>query len=259
MDSWEDGDGYEPYMGRWSRPVAREFVDWLGVSPGSRWLDVGCGTGALISTIIDAASPKSVAGIDPSEGFLEATRRRTDDTTTLRVGDASDIPFATADFDVAVSGLVLNFVPNPLAAVKEMRRVAAGGRVAIYLWDYAGGMELIRYFWDAAVALDPGVQALDEAARFPLCAPEPMAHLFQEAGLSRVESRPITVPTEFVDFDDLWRPFLLAQGPAPSYVASLGEPDRNRLRNAMLDALPVDNDGAIRLTARAWAVTGDSV
>ncbi|MEN8239914.1 MAG: methyltransferase domain-containing protein, partial [Actinomycetota bacterium] len=187
MDRWEDGDGYEPYVGRWSRPVAHKFVQWIDAEPGARWLDVGCGTGALVGAIVDGASPGSVAGVDPSEGFLAVARRSAGGTADLRVGDASDIPFGDADFDLVVSGLVLNFVPNPPAAIHEMRRVAAGGRVALYVWDYAEGMELIRYFWDVAIALDPGAADLDEAVRFPLCEPEPMVQLFQEAGLDQIE------------------------------------------------------------------------
>jgi len=256
MDPWEEGEGYEPYIGRWSRPIARTFVDWLDVGPGARWLDVGCGTGALIGTIIDTAAPLYVAGIDPSEGFLDVARQRFGEAADLRLGDACDIPFPSADFDVAVSGLVFNFVSNPHAAMQEMRRVATGGRVAVYLWDYADGMELIRYFWDAAVALDTRAVALDEAVRFPMCRPEPMAQLFEEAALDHVETRSIDVPTVFSDFDDFWQPFLLAQGPAPGYVASLGPGDRDRLREVLHESLPIADDGSIHLTARAWAVSG---
>jgi SAM-dependent methyltransferase len=243
-------------MGRWSRAVAAEFVTWLDLDPGATWLDVGCGTGALMGAVIDTQRAGSVTGIDPSEHFLGVARRRLGATVDLRVGDAADIPFPDGSFDVAVSGLALNFVPDPATAVREMRRVTSGGNVAVYLWDYVDGMELIRYFWDGAVNLDPGSASLDEAVRFPLCAPEPMMHLFDEAGLEHVDTRPIDVPMVFRDFDDFWNPFLLAQGPAPEYVASLGPDDRLLLRDAIRDALPIAGDGTIRLTARAWAVSG---
>jgi len=205
---------------------------------------------------MDTAEPGSVAGVDPSENFLGVARQCFGATVDLCVGDALDIPFPDGSFDAAVSGLALNFVPDPAAAVREMRRVASGGRMALYLWDYADGMELIRYFWDAVVSLDPESASLDEAVRFPLCTPDRMTHLFDEAGLENVDTRPIDVPTVFRDFDDFWQPFLLAQGPAPGYVSSLGPGDRLRLRDTVREALPVADDGTIHLSARAWAVSG---
>jgi SAM-dependent methyltransferase len=126
-----------------------------------------------------------------------------------------------------VSGLVLNFVPDPALAAREMTRVARpGGRVAAYVWDYAGRMELIRHFWDAAAALDPAAAELDEGRRFGLCQPEPLGRLFRDAGLADVGVRPIEVATRFRDFDDYWDPFLGGQGPAPGYAMSLDEPGR---------------------------------
>lgn len=139
-------------MGRWSRLVAREFLAWLAVSPDSAWLDVGCGTGALMQGILDVEAPRSVVGIDPSEGYIGYAREHVRyDRVRFEVGDAHNLPFEAATFDAVVSGLVLNFVPEPARAVAEMKRVARpGGTVAAYVWDYAGKMELMRYFWDAA-------------------------------------------------------------------------------------------------------------
>ena len=162
---WEAADAYERYIGRWSGYVAREFVEWLALPNDLRWLDVGCGTGALSRAIAAAAAPSSVHGIDSSDGFVEGARQRADTGGVQRfsVGDALDLPVGDATFDVAVSGLVLNFLPDPARAVSELRRsVEVGGTVALYVWDYAEGMQLIRYFWDAAIALDPAALALDE-------------------------------------------------------------------------------------------------
>ena len=257
-DTWNSGVPYEQYVGRWSRLVAREFLAWLGVAPGCRWLDVGCGTGALSQLILQLVSPKEVKGIDPSEGFVAFAREHVrDDRAAFEVGDAQALPLETAAYDAAVSGLVLNFVPRPDRAIAEKARVTRpGGTVAAYVWDYADGMQLMRHFWDAAAALDPAARDLDEGRRFPICRPEPLTDLFREAGLRSVEVRAIDVPTTFRDFDDYWTPFLGGQGPAPTYAMSLSDDRRTALRERIRAGLPVARDGSIHLTARAWAVRG---
>lgn len=128
--------------------------------------------------------------------------------------------------------------------------------MALYVWDYAAGMELMRRFWDAAIALDPGALAFDEARESPICQPEPLRALFEEAGLSGVETRAIDLPTLFRDFDDYWTPFLGGQAPAPAYCMSLTEDARTRLRERLRASLPVRPDGSIPLVARAFAVRG---
>lgn len=255
---WAVGSAYESYVGRWSRLGARDFVAWLGMPAGRRWLDVGCGTGALSQGILEHAAPSTVVGIDASAGFVEHARRLVSDPrASFRAGDAQALPFAGADFDAAVSGLVLNFVPHPARMVGEMLRVVKpGGVVAAYVWDYAGEMQLMRYFWNAATALDPAARDLDEGRRFPLCAPAPLAELARAAGLHEVETRPLDVPTDFRDFSDYWTPFLGGQGPAPAYCLTLDEERRTALREAIRAALPVRPDGSISLIARAWAVKG---
>jgi SAM-dependent methyltransferase len=259
-DKWAAGDLYEPYVGRWSRLVAHAFLDWLAVPPDRDWLDVGCGTGALSATILERARPRSLRAVDPSPGFVEYAKARLgSERARVEVGDAQALPLAAASVDAVVCGLVLNFVPQPPRALAEMRRVArTGGILAAYVWDYAERMELMRHFWDAAVALDPAARPLDEGPRFPLCRPEPLAQLFAEAGLQRVEARAIDVPTVFRDFDDYWQPFLGGQGPAPGYALSLDEPRRTALRERIRSRLPVGQDGSIHLMARAWAVRGEA-
>lgn len=256
-DVWAAGNLYEPYVGRWSRRVAREFLDWLAVPAGRHWLDVGCGTGALTATVVAQCAPASVTGVDPSAAFVGYARAHVPGPVRFEVGDAQALPLESADVDAAVAGLVLNFVPNPAAAAAEMARaVRPGGIVAAYVWDYAGRMELMRYFWDAAGELDPAARALDEGPRFPLCQPAALADLFAGAGLQRVEGRAIEVPTPFRDFDDYWSPFLGGQGPAPGYAMSLAEPQRAALRELIRSRLPIAADGSIALVARAWAVRG---
>jgi SAM-dependent methyltransferase len=254
---WTGGEQYERYVGRWSRSVAAELLAWLDMPAGLRWLDVGCGTGALSETIARRGQPAALAAVDRSTSYVSHARVNLRDAgVRLAVAGAEALPFAGGVFDAVVSGLVLNFVSDPAGAVAEAARVTAGGgTVAAYVWDYADGMALMRHFWDAAVDLDPRARELDEGVRFPLCRPEPLADLFATA-LDAVEVREIEVPTVFRDFDDYWEPFLGGQGPAPSYVMSLGPPDRDRLRERIRSRLPSAPDGSIHLTARAWAARG---
>ncbi|HEU5107959.1 MAG TPA: class I SAM-dependent methyltransferase [Micromonosporaceae bacterium] len=257
-DIWAVGDAYEAYIGRWSRLVAAEFVRRLDQPPGRAWLDVGCGTGALTAAVLALAHPAGVVGVDPSEGFLADARARVEDPrASFRTADARSLPFGDASFDAVVSGLALNFVPDAHRAAAELARVAApGGVVAAYVWDYAEGMAMLRQFWDAAAALDPAAAERDEVRRFTLCRPEPLRALWAGAGLAGAAVEPVDVPTVFAGFDDYWRPFLGGQGPAPGYVATLSDEGRDALRDLLRERLPADPDGAIRLTARAWAVRG---
>lgn len=257
-DTWAAGKLYEPYVGRWSRLVAKDFLAWVEAAPDLDWLDVGCGTGALTEVILQHAKPRSVNGVDPSAGFVEHAKARIiDPRATFDVADAQSLPLESARFGVAVAGLVLNFVPQPSLAVREMARtVRPGGVVAAYVWDYAGKMELMRYFWDAAVELDRAAFELDEGRRFPLCQPDPLTELCTQAGLRNVQVRAIDVPTRFRDFDDYWTPFLGGQAPAPGYAMSLSEERRGGLRDRIRAKLPFARDGSINLVARAWAVRG---
>lgn len=255
---WASGDLYEPYVGRWSRPVARELLAWLHAPTGLDWLDVGCGTGVVAEAVAERGAPRRLVGIDPSAGFLDFARRRLKGAgADLHQADARALPFSAARFDRVVSGLVLNFVSDqPLAASEMARVVRPGGEVALYVWDYADKMELMRRFWDAAIALDMQAAEFDEGRRFPICQPEALHRLFEGAGLTQVETRAIDVPTTFRDFDDYWAPFLGGQAPAPAYCTSLDADGRAALRERLRASLPTQADGSIHLIARAWAVRG---
>lgn len=251
---WADGDAYELYVGRWSRLVARDFLRWVGAGPRLRWLDVGCGTGALSTAILAQCDPIEVVGVDQSEAHVAWTAAHVDDDRArFAVADAAHLPAVTVD--VVVSGLVLNFLPDAGAAVKAMCERAPAGTVAAYVWDYAGRMDLMRLFWDAAGSLDP-TAAIDEAARFPICHPDRLRALWQDTGLADVAVGAIDVPTVFRDFDDYWAPFLGGQGVAPAYAMSLDGERRQQLRDRLQATVPVAEDGTIRLIARALAVRG---
>ena len=257
-DTWAAGDAYEPYIGRWSRRIAREFLAWLHLAAEASWVDVGCGTGALTESILASAAPDRVTSLDSSPGFASYAHRRVNDhRVAFAVADARALPLDRDSADVVVSALVINFIVQPELALFEMMRVArSGATVAAYVWDYAEGMQMLRIFWDAVVELDPAADAIDEGRRFPLCRPHALEALWRTAGLQDIEVAPLEVTTRFRDFGDFWQPFLGGQGPAPGYVASLDHTGRDRLRSRVMDRLPVAPDGSITLTARAWGVRG---
>lgn len=257
--NWSSGDNYEPYVGRWSRLLARDFVRWLARPAGLHWLDVGAGTGAVSTAILELAEPAEVLAIDPSAGFLGyAKHHLPDERFQIQIGSADALPVGDAQFETVVGGLMLNFIPDPARALSEMTRATrSGGVVATYVWDYRDGQDMMRYFWDAAVMLDPAVRASAEQRRFvPLCQPDALAQLFVDTGLRQVENRSLDLTMHFRDFDDYWNPFLGGQGPAPSYAATLS-PDRlATLRESIRESIPTAPDGSISLPARAFAVRG---
>ena len=283
-DRWTSGDAYQRFMGRWSPYLAELFVPWLEIEPGLAWLDVGCGTGALSRTILALAQPKKVVGVDPSEAFVGFARQLADSggsqrrvasephlrakqspppntqdspLVEFRLGSVQDLTVEDTSFDVAVAGLVLNFVPDPAAALAEMKRaLRPGGLVGAYVWDYADGMRMLRIFWDAAIALDPAAVMLDEGVRFPLCHPDRLAELFNAAGLHEVQTRAFEFTMKFPDFSDYWLPFTGVQGPAPGYLAKLSSEQKLELEKEVQNRLPINLDGSIQLAARAWAVKG---
>jgi len=257
-DPWLSGFAYEKFMGRWSTLVAQKFLTWLAIPPERTWLDVGCGTGSLTKLILENHQPKEIISIDSSSEFIShAQRSIPSPSARFRVGLAQSLDLDSNSIDAVVSGLVLNFIPEPKVAMVEMFRVTKpGGKIGIFVWDYAEGMQMLRYFWDAAVELDNTANTFDEGLRFPLCQEGQLESLFNEAGLNQVEATAVEVKTVFQDFDDYWQPFLGNVGPAPSYVMSLDETARQKLEDKLRKSLPIDPNGSISLTAKAWAVKG---
>ncbi|MBK8022556.1 MAG: class I SAM-dependent methyltransferase [Chloroflexi bacterium] len=254
---FSSASSYDAYMGRWSRLVAPQFVNWLGIAPGSTWLDVGAGTGVLTQAILDEAFPAQVVGIDTSADYIDAARQQVvHDRAEFRVGDAGEIS-ESSFFDAAVAGLVLNFVPSPEQAVTSMvKAVGAGGVVAAYVWDYTGQMQMVRNFWDAAAAVDPSSAEMEARQRYAICNPDALRSLFHGADLQAVVTSAIDVPTRFKDFDDYWLPIQGAQGSIAKYFHGIGDETRNAIRDQLQRQLPTEADGSIPLMARAWAVKG---
>ncbi len=257
QDLWQSGNPYEFFMGRWSKPIAELFVDWLSPKPWLRWLDVGCGTGALSEAIINKHNPKIVYAIDQSEEFVLSAQKRLGDKAECKVGNALSLPFGDASVDIVVSGLVLNFITTPEKALDEMKRITIkGGTVAAYIWDYAGNMEFLSYFWDTAIELDPDASILHEGRRFPDSNGKALATIFESVGFSNIKTIPLEIEITFSNFENYWQPFLGGQGPAPTYISKLKPPKRKLLQAALLQKLPIQNNGSIILSARSWAVKG---
>jgi len=238
--------------------MARAFVQWTGVPPGRRWLDVGTGTGALASAILEVADPGAVSACDPSAPFIESARSSLrDPRVRFEVAGVGSLPRSEAGYDAVVSGLALNFFPDATSAIREQLEVAApGGLVGAFVWDYAEGMEFLRYFWDAATSIDPEASRLDEGRRFPICHPGSLESVFESAGAARIRVEALSVATRFAGFEDYWSPFLGGTGPAPSFVSGLPAARVAALEQRLRGELPTGPDGTIVLRARAWAAAG---
>lgn len=259
-DRWAGGESYDLFMGRWSRLLAESFLNWLAVPPRRHWLEIGCGTGALTAQACERSQPASVVAIDSSPQFVAHARASIQQPQVhFLVAGIDALPRRPAGYDAVVSSLVLNFLPDPNAAVAAMRDVASdGGLVAACVWDYASGMGFLRRFWDAAVALDSAARVHDEGVRFPICSPRALEAVFRGAGLRRVRVDALQIPTRFRDFEDYWRPFVGGPGPAPGYLSSLPDEKQRALAERVEATLPRETDGSILLTATAWAVRAQS-
>ncbi len=249
------GDAYDRFMGRYSRELAPRLIEFAGIGPGVRVLDVGCGPGALSERLAGVVGAEQVGAVDPSEPFVAACRERVPGADVRR-GDAEELPWEDDAFDAAVAQLVVNFMRDPLGGASEMRRVVRdGGVVAACTWDYGDGMEMLRLFWNAARSLDEG--APDEGRTMRYRSTEELEELWREAGLDSVETAYLTVETTYSGFDDLWEPFTFGVGPAGSYCAALEPERRQQLRERLFEGVGSPG-GSFTLGARACAVRGTS-
>ena len=253
---FSESDAYERFIVRWSRKLAAAFVACADVRPGDVVLDAGCGTGALASAVSTVPGTR-VVGVDPSGVYVEAARAHAfEPQATFEQGDIQRLRFPDATFDRTLSMLVLNFVPDPRLALDEMTRVTrAGGLVSAAVWDYGGGMKMLRLFWDEAVAFDPSSRSRDERY-MPLSRSGELETLWRDHGLTGVTETALVIPLVFPAFDDFWLPFLGGQGPAGAYAAALAEDRRATLRERLRARLGTQTTESFTMAARAWAVRG---
>jgi SAM-dependent methyltransferase len=256
---WADGDAYEKFMGQWSRLSGLDFVKWIAPDSGLKWLDVGCGTGAFTSIVLEGCSPGLIVGIDPAEVHLaDAKLRVMDDRVEFRVADALALPFGDDEFDIAASALVLNFVPDQGKMVAEMARVVRpSGTVAAYVWDFAGGKGVSQHIGAAVAAQN--TQASGQASNIQNTEStrlEALSDLFVEAGLKAVETRPIEITVTFENFEDYWSSNTGFTSPVGNFVKSLSPDDCDRFMGEVKERLPIGNDGSIQYMARVSAVRG---
>jgi SAM-dependent methyltransferase len=255
-----DGAAYERFLGRWSRLLARPFAEFAQPAGSGRVLDVGCGTGSLALILDEPREAGQVVGVDIAAPYIAFARARPGGGGVgFAVGDACRLPYADGTLAAALAQLSLNFVPDAVQAVKEMRRVVRpGGVVAAAVWDFRGGLVFQRLFWDTAAGVDPAAGAArDRLFSSPLALPDGLPALWRDAGLAAVERGSITIRMDYADFADYWEPLRGGQGPVGAYVEGL-PPERRRLieervRAAFLSGAP---DGPRSLTATAWAVRG---
>ncbi len=247
---------YDRHVGRYTRALGAELIAFAGIEPGMRALDVGCGPGALTAELAGLLGPANVAAADPSEPFAEACRERLPEVTVV-VAAGETLPFGDDGFDATLSQLVMNFMRDARAGVREMTRVTrAGGLVASCVWDYAGEMTLLRAFWDAAREIDPERgAAADEGVVMPWCGEGDLAELWRAGGLTDVRDGALTVSAAYSDFDDLWAPLPTGIAPSGAFCKSLDDESRAALREGYRRRLGV-GDGPFELTARAWAAVG---
>jgi SAM-dependent methyltransferase len=243
-------DWYDRFMGRYAVRLAAPLADLAGIAAGQRALDVGCGPGALTSELVERLGAERVAAADPSEPFVAAARER-NPGVDVRLAAAEQLPFGDGEFDAVVAQLVVHFMKDPVAGLREMARVARpGGAVAACVWDHAGARGPLGVFWESVHELDPDVPDESELAGVR---EGHLAELFAAAGLRDIEPTVIAARVEHPSFDEWWEPFTLGVGPAGEYVARLAQADRDQLRELCRSHLPA---APFTVTARAWAVSG---
>jgi SAM-dependent methyltransferase len=247
-------EAYDRHIGRYGPALATALCDAAGVRDGDA-LDVGCGPGALATELVRRLGAEHVAAADPSPPFVAACRDR---LPGVRVEQAPGeaLPFGDGEFDHTLAQLVVNFMSDPPAGVREMARVTRpGGVVGAAVWDYAGEMMILRRFWDAVVALDPAARELDEGVSMPFCTPAELERLWSDAGLRDVAVAGVVVDAGYEGYADLWAPLEAGVAPSGAYVAALAPDARATLRDELQRRLDVA-DAPFRLTARAWVATG---
>ena len=245
-------------MGRWSRQVANQFLEWIKVDRGLNWLDVGCGAGMLAQTVVKRCEPALVAGVDPLENSIIAAKLHPDNRgIQFNIGDAQNLPHRDGTFDAVVSGLMIKFVPDKIKAINEMKRVARPGSIiALYDWDMDSNMNTTRHFWEAVSNFIPEQQRSKTTDHTPMTEIDSITRIFKAAGLKTVQKNTISFTTRFRDFNDYWDPITKNSQNVGRYYQSMTEDQRNGVNKLLRNSLPFAEDGSISFESRAVAVKG---
>lgn len=257
-ERWDDTNGYELYVGRWSRVISSQFIDWLDPQPGLKWLELGCGTGALTKQITERCSPSFLLAIDQSIDYLNVAKNNTgeDAHVSFLNADLNDYPL-TERFDHIISGLVLNFIPGVRLLLENLiENLNSGGQLSAFVWDYGGHYQPMRHFWNAAAEILPAAESFDAGKKFELCTTENLKALLEGLGLKQVRAITIEQIATFKDFDDYWSPIATAQGSVTEFLSSLTVSQEDMLRENLRRRLPVALNGEIKLVISALAVKG---
>lgn len=249
---------YDNFMGRWSRQVASQFLDWIQPGQNLSWLDVGCGAGMLAQTVARNCAPSIVTGADPLEKSITAAKQHPDNKgIRFEVGDAQDLPFEDTTFDAVVSGLMIKFVPNKVKAIGEMKRVARPGSViALYDWDMDSNMNTTRHFWGAVADIIPERMEDRATNRTPMTEIDSIAQIFEAASVTKVQQNTISFTTQFRDLEDYWQPITKNSQNVGRFYQTMTEDQRNAVRERLKQTLPFAKDGSISFESRAVAVKG---
>ena len=257
-ERWDNTAGYEMYVGRWSSLISKDFVNWLNPKPGMKWLEIGCGTGALTKVIAENCSPSYLLAIDKSDSYLRNARKNinTNNVSFLNT-DLNSHLLLNEEFDNITSGLLLNFVPQiDDLLLNLMSHLTSGGQTSSFVWDYGGHYQPMRHFWDSAKEVVEGAEKFDAGTKFSICKKEKLIQLFKTLGLMDVEFTNIESIATFKDFDDYWIPIVAAQGSVAEFISTLSAIQKKDLENIIRHRLPIALNGEIKLIINALAVKG---
>jgi SAM-dependent methyltransferase len=256
-ENWDNIQGYEMYVGRWSRALSLDFVHWLNACAALKWMEIGCGTGALTQAIAETYDPSSLLALDKSEAYLTKAREngKLSKVSFLRVDLDSFLP--EGEFDNITSGLVLNFLPHTEKTLRSlMSNLRNGGQLSAFVWDYGGHYQPMRHFWDAAKEVSAVAKDFDTGIKFEICRKEKLISLFESLGLTHVEFTNLERIAMFQNFDDYWLPIASAQGSVTEFISILTEKEKDNLKETIRRRLPIALNGEIKLIINALAVKG---
>jgi SAM-dependent methyltransferase len=256
-EKWDNTQGYEMYVGRWSSLLSIDFVNWLNARSNLKWLEIGCGTGALTKAIAEKCTPSYLLAIDKSDSYIEKAKENVNsgNVSFLNI-DINSCPL-NEKFHYITSGLVLNFVPKFGDMLRKlMNNLEPGGEISSFVWDYGGHYQPMRHFWNAACEIIPGSEKFDAGRNFDICTKENLIRLFEGIGLNDIQFTTIERIATFQNFDDYWLPIISAQGSVTEFISTLKEAEKEKLKEHLKRKLPIAFNGEIKLVISVLAAKG---